>query len=158
MYDIPQDLLDALRATPTTLTALLQMCTEEQARLARGGDEDWSVVEVVCHLRDAEENALERMHTMRDQDNPLLPAFDQERWAEERGYAQARLHDALSAFCELRAQYVAELVQLPPAQWERTGRHEEQGQITIQAHALHIVSHDCVHLAQIAHQLHNISV
>src|SRR5690242_11467198 len=155
MYDISQDLLDALRATPTTLTALVQTCTEEQARLARGGDENWSVVEVICHLRDTEERALERMRAMRDQDDPLLPAFDQERWAEERGYARARLRDALSAFCDLRARYVAELVQQPPEQWERTGRHEEQGHITIQAHALHRVSHDCIHLAQIAHQLHN---
>ena len=79
MYDSSKDLLDALRATPSVLEALLYGCTQEQARTARGGDEGWSVVEVVCHLRDAEERALERMRSMRDAASPHLAAYDQER-------------------------------------------------------------------------------
>jgi hypothetical protein len=153
MYDSSQDFLGALRATPTTLAALLRGYTEEQARAARGGDEGWSVVEVLCHLRDAEEEALARMRAMRDQAAPFLAAYDQERWAEERHYAQARLDDALAAFLDLRARHAAELAQLAPEQWKRTGQHEEQGQITISDHTLHIVSHDAIHLAQIARQL-----
>jgi hypothetical protein len=66
MYDTAKDLLDAFRATPDILEGLLEGCTEEQARAARGGDEGWSIVEVMCHLRDAEERALERMRTIRD--------------------------------------------------------------------------------------------
>jgi hypothetical protein len=91
MYDTPKDLLDALRATPTVLEALLRDCTQEQAQRARGGDEGWSVVEVLCHLRDAEERALERMRAMRDQAAPFLPGYDQERWARERNYAVVQL-------------------------------------------------------------------
>jgi hypothetical protein len=49
MYDTPKDLLDAFRAAPEVLEALLRSCTQEQAQAARGGGEDWSVVEVVCH-------------------------------------------------------------------------------------------------------------
>jgi hypothetical protein len=158
MYDSPQDLLEALRATPIIATTLVQACTDEQGRSARGGDEGWSVVEVLCHLRDAEEEALARMRAMRDQTNPFLAAYDQERWAKERHYAQAQLHNALSAFCHWRAQFIAELAQLRPEQWERPGQHEEVGQITISSQALHIVSHDSIHLAQIARQLHDASV
>jgi hypothetical protein len=131
----------------------LRDCTQEQASAARGGDENWSVVEVLCHLRDAEERALERMRLMRDADNPWLAPYDQEQWAVERNYSTAQLHDALSAFLRLRAIHLAELATLRPEDWERSGRHEEQGFITIGNHTLHLVSHDAVHLAQIARQL-----
>jgi hypothetical protein len=60
MYDLNHDLLEALKATPETLTGLLAGVSETQARSAKGGDENWSVVEVVCHLRDAEEISLQR--------------------------------------------------------------------------------------------------
>src|SRR5262245_8048659 len=140
MYDIPKDLLDAFRAAPEVLTTLLRGVTQEQAQAARGGDENWSVVEVVCHLRDAEERGIERMRAMRDQHDPPLPGYDQEQWARERNYAAANLRDALEAFLRLRSIHVAELAALSPQEWERTGQHAEQGQITISAHTLHLVS------------------
>ncbi len=156
MYESSIDLLDALRATPSVLEALLQGCTQEQARTARGGDEGWSVVEVVCHLRDAEERALERMRSMRDVVSPHLAAYDQERWARERNYAAADLREALAAFIHFRGQHIAELEALTADQWVRMGQHEEQGHITISGQTLHIVSHDVIHAAQIARQLHGV--
>jgi hypothetical protein len=158
MYDIPKDLLDAFRATPAVYEALLAGVTEEQARTARGGDENWSVVEIVCHLRDAAQRALERMQAMRDANEPFLPGYDQDAWARERNYARANLRDALAEFLQIRAQQIAELEALPPDAWERTGMHEEQGRITVTAHTLHLVSHDLVHAAQIARQLGQVTI
>ena len=157
MYNLTHDLLDALQATPEVLEALLAGCTQEQATSARGGDEGWSVVEVVCHLRDAEEQALARLHLMRDTADPVIAAYDQERWARERNYPEASLHEALAAFTRLRAQQVAELAKLSPQEWERSGQHEEQGTITISSHTLHIVAHDALHAAQIARQLKSVA-
>jgi hypothetical protein len=153
MYDIPKDLLDAFRSAPAVLEALLAGCTQDQAQSTRGGDENWSVVEVVCHLRDVEERGLLRMRLMRDQENPFLEAYDQEAWAHERSYAQADLRQALASFLQFRKQHVAELEALAAEDWKRSGRHEEQGQITISAHTLHLVAHDAQHEAQIARQL-----
>jgi hypothetical protein len=135
------------------LEGLLRGCTQEEARATRGGDEGWSVVEVICHLRDAEERALERMQAMRDEVNPCLAAYDQERWAIERRYATANLHDAFAAFVRLRTQHANALAALTPAEWERTGQHEEQGRITLRNQTVHMVSHDAIHAAQIARQL-----
>ena len=153
MYDIPQDLLDAFRVAPDTLAGLLRDCTQARAQAARGGDEGWSVVEVICHLRDAEERGLERTRAMREADDPFLPGYDQDAWARERNYASGDLQEAFAAFVRLRARHVAELAALAPADWERTGQHEEQGRITITAHTLHLVAHDAIHAAQIARQL-----
>ena len=55
MQDTYNYLVDALRAALTVFDALLHDCTQERARAARGGDEGWSVVEIICHLRDNEE-------------------------------------------------------------------------------------------------------
>jgi hypothetical protein len=153
LYDVPKDLLDGFRAAPAVYEALLRGCSQEQAQAARGGDEGWSVVEVLCHLRDAEERAIERMRAMRDGDAPLLPSYDQDAWARERDYAAADLRDALAAFLRLRAQHIAELEALATADWERAGQHQEQGRITIAEHTAHLVSHDLIHAAQIARQL-----
>ncbi len=153
MYDTPKDLLDAFRSTPAVLDALLAGCTQEQAQAARGGDENWSVVEVVCHLRDAEERGLQRTRMMRNHPNPFLEAFDQDAWARQRNYAGEDLRVALASFLQSREQFIAELEKMSPEEWERHGRHEEQGDITISSHVLHLVAHDAQHAAQIARQL-----
>jgi hypothetical protein len=153
MYDSTKDLLDALRATSDTLTGLLTGVTQEQARQATGGDENWSVIEVVCHLRDSEEYGLQRVTRMRDQDNPEILPWDQEKLAAERNYPAQELHAVLSEFISLRQQRIAVLESLPPEGWERTGYHHEIGVITIFSHTLHMVSHDAIHCAQIARQL-----
>lgn len=153
MYDTAKDLLDAYGAAPTVLQELLRDVSQQQAQAARGGDEGWSVVEVVCHLRDAEERALERTQLMRDQDDPFLAGYDQEQWARERNYAAADLGDALAAFMRYRSLHIGALDALPVEAWERTGRHEEQGRITISGQVAHMVAHDTIHAAQIARQL-----
>ncbi len=142
MQDTYNYLVDALRAALTVFDALLHDCTQEQAQAARGGDEGWSVVEIVCHLRDNEECVLERMGLMRD-----------EAWARERNYAADDLREALAAFVRLRASHIAELAALTPAEWERTGQHQERGRITISNQTLRVVCHDTIHAAQLARQL-----
>jgi hypothetical protein len=153
MYNTAKDLLDALRATPDTLKYLLQGISQDQASTARGGDEGWSVVEVMCHLRDAEERNLLRIKLMHNQNNPILEGYDHDQWALERNYAAARLDEALPAFLKFRAETIKELEALSPGDWERPGTHTEMGPITVINYVNHLVSHDAVHLAQIARQL-----
>jgi hypothetical protein len=152
MYDSTRELVDALQATPDVLSGLMRDVTPERARAAHGEGE-WSVVMVVCHLRDAEERALQRMRAMRDEHDPTISGYDQEAWASERNYAADDMRSALAAFLRLRAVHVAELAALSPAEWERTGTHAEAGVITISNHTLHILYHDAVHTAQLARAL-----
>ena len=153
MYDLNHDLLDALKATPETLTGLLAGVTQAQARTAKGGDENWSVVEVICHLRDAEEFFLKRMQAMRDQENPILIGYDQAALALERNYKAANFEAALASFGVFRQETVNALSKLTPEQWERPGQHKEMGQITIFTQTIHHAAHDAIHCAQIARQL-----
>jgi len=152
MYDVPSESLTTLRATPAILRRLLAGLSQERAATLRGGDEGWSILEVVCHLRDAEERAIERMRTLREADEPRIAGYDQEAWARERRYADDDLQAACNAFLEYRRRHIAELEALGPDAWERAGLHDEQGRVTIASHTLHIAAHDATHLAQIARQ------
>jgi hypothetical protein len=153
MYDLHRELIETLAATPETLAGLLRGVDEAQARTATGGDEDWSVIEVLCHLRDADEIGFGRMKAMRDQDHPQIIGFDQDALAREKKYAEADLASALTDFARIRAEYVAALAALTHEQWERTGQHNEIGEITIVANSIHKTYHDAIHCAQIARQL-----
>jgi hypothetical protein len=153
MYDSPRDLIDSMAAAPDALEGILVDVDADLAGRARGGDEGWNVVQVVCHLRDAEERAVERLRAMRDEDRPSLAAYDQDAWAIERGYAGEDLRTALASFAGHRSEHVAALRSLPAAAWERAGNHEEQGLITILNHTIHIATHDLQHLAQVARAL-----
>ena len=153
MYDLQHELIDALKSTPEILQGLLSQVTVEQAKSTKGGLENWSITEVVCHLRDTEEISFQRMQAMRDHDHPTIPTYDQEVLARERKYREADLYEALNAFIAFRERHVAALSTLSTEEWERTGKHTEFGRITIFGHTLHKVSHDAIHCAQIARQL-----
>lgn len=60
MYNIIHDLLSGYRATPDTLLVLLQNYSHEPHTTTPGREEEWSVVEVICHLRDTEDVSLQR--------------------------------------------------------------------------------------------------
>src|SRR6478609_3498471 len=113
MYDICKDLLDAYASSADVLPKLLEGVTDEQAQAARGGDEDWSIIEVLCHMRDAEQRALERFRAMRDEDEPFLEGYDQDAWAKERDYASYSLAPALAEFLQVHASHLQELTDLP---------------------------------------------
>lgn len=153
MYDQHRELIEALRSTPETLKGLLSQATLEQARAAKGGDENWSVVEVICHLRDAEEISLQRVQAMRDQDCPRIASYDQEALARERNYKEADPYAALEAFTSFRERHAAVLAGLSAEEWERDAEFEAFGRITIAAHTIHKLYHDTIHCAQIARQL-----
>jgi DinB superfamily len=143
------DELAALTATPVILRSLLAEGRESRP----AGDEDWTAAEVVAHLRDAEEFRLLRCRRMRDENEPFIAAFDQEQLARDRDYPSTDLAEALEAFERLRSRVLQLLAALDDRAWQRAGLHEENGRITIEAHIRHAISHDLVHLRQIAESL-----
>lgn len=152
MFNERAELLDVYRATPTTLRALVRGLPDEVIRAP--GDEEgeagWSIVEIVCHLRDAEERVIERVRRMRDEDHPTLAGYDQAVLADESNYQHQSFTRALAAFDRLRGEQITILEALDHAGWQRAGLHEEVGEITIQQLTAHMAAHDAVHLAQIA--------
>jgi uncharacterized damage-inducible protein DinB len=149
MWGGPDDLVEMLRATPVVLRTLVRGVGDEGARVAPG-EGDWSVVEVAAHLADADEKALDRIARMTGEDEPVIEGYDQVALAERRRYREMNLAEVLDRFERLRAQRVAELESLEDTAWGRTGRHTQEGVITLYQLTAHMCKHDAVHLAQIA--------
>ncbi len=146
------DILEALIGAPPVLARLVRGLSDEDLRAGHDAD-NWSIKEVLVHLRDAEQVALERFTRMAREDHPYLPAYDQEAYARDRRYQDADAHAALNEFRDLRHRTVELFRGLKEADLDRTGRHEETGRITLRGHVEHIIAHDLNHLGQIARAL-----
>ncbi|MGH2560292.1 MAG: DinB family protein [Thermomicrobiales bacterium] len=152
MFDERAELIDANRAAPAILRALVRDVGDKRGQ-ERAGEGEWAVVEIVAHLADAERRVIDRVALMTTEDSPVIEGYDQEVLAEERGYLRMSLAAALDRFERLRAEHVAQLEGLDEASWSRAGRHTEVGELTVQQLVAHRTKHDAIHLAQIARMI-----
>jgi hypothetical protein len=143
-------LLWNLRSLPNELNDLVSHLDEETLRW-RPRENKWSVKEIVCHLRDMEEAAyLERYRRMLSEDQPFMPSVDQDRLAHERDYIKQDVRRALAEFSQFRAATIATLEAAPLESFDRVGRHETDGPMTVeQLVNRQIKGNDLNHLVQI---------
>jgi hypothetical protein len=151
-FDTTGEAIDALRLMPELLAITVRHLTPEQVR-KQPAKEEWSILEVVCHLRDIEEVCYNRFVALRDVDDAVVKGANALALAEAGNYLADDLDRALAAFSEKRQKHLADLRALTPEQWERTGRHVTNGPISILNNTLHAAWHDTNHLAQIARLL-----
>jgi hypothetical protein len=149
----PERSLMYLRKTPVILKALLGDVSQERARRATDGPDGWSVIEVMCHLRDYEEIFYQRARMMLESDNPKMPAYDQVEMARARNYASQNLREAFDDYLKTRQRFVQLLEGLNAEQWQRRGIHSQWGDITIIELATNTALHDLNHTEQIVRAL-----
>ena len=112
--------------------------------------EEWSLVEIISHLRDVEREVnLPRIQTFSRDENPFITADDTDMWVSERGYAADNGETALREFIAARLETLDALKKLSDADWQRAGRHAIFGPITLQEQMAFMAEHDRVHLRQI---------
>ena len=143
-----EQLIARLAGYPSKLHALVAPLTEEQL-LRRPGEGQWSIKEILCHLRDGEEVRAARMRRVVEEDRPFLPGFDQEAYARDRGYQDEVTGTVLPRLVDHRGAQVALLRSLRPEAWARPATHEESGEITLTDLAQGGVDHDAEHLEEI---------
>jgi hypothetical protein len=85
--------------------------------------------------------------------DPELAPFDQEALAEERRYLDLDLEGELARLLQLRREHLAVLDGLDGAGWQRTGRHGEHGEMSLELNESHVAAEEVDHLAQIARLL-----
>ena len=161
----------------------LERTSEELAQTIQGQSDttlsrrpdarNWSAKEIVCHLRDIEEQFILRFRTMLAMDDPkfltlgdmppnlsewglaegdALP-LDPDRWAEERQYLRHDTDASHRAFDKRRAETLAFLRRLTPEQWQRGSLHTTLGHMTFSDWVALIAAHDDNHLNQLKRAL-----
>ncbi len=111
----------------------------------------WSLTEVMCHLRDVEQEVHQaRFQTLLQNNGDFIAGATPDDWAAERNYQAQNGRLALSDFVRAR-QRTADLLQnIDANMWQRSGNHAFFGQTTMHELLYLVVQHDRVHWQQIS--------
>lgn len=139
----------SLKRNQTILDGILHGLTQADAVAATDGADGWSVVQVVCHLRDLEAIYSGRIASMLAGDNPTFPRIDPDAMAAAADYAAQDLREARAALLASRHATLTTLENLIPDAWWAAGTHPVYGVQTVERLAFQIVTHDLDHLEQI---------
>lgn len=147
----------------TTLLALLAETPQRLAVMTHGLDtaryhtplaeNEWSVQEVLAHLRVCAEVWGQSIMAMITQERPSLRYVSPRTVAKKRNYVTQEYHPSLQEFSRQRTELLQLLTSLPEEAWSRgatftgTTRGREQ---TIYRYVQRITAHEAEHIAQIA--------
>lgn len=147
--------LRQLAETPRRLAALTMSCENAQLYTKLGVDE-WSMQEILAHLRVCAEVWGKSIQIMIAQDQPTLRYVSPRTVAKKRDYTTQDYQASLQAFSTERADLLKALQALDPPAWSRgatfTGTTRGRKQ-TIYSYAQRIVNHEAEHLKQIEDRL-----
>jgi hypothetical protein len=148
------DPADVQRATPGRARQLLAEAAGD-LRVCPA-EAEWSVLECLAHLVDAELVVSGRYRWILAEDEPELRPYDQDLWVD-------RLHDMsedpdrlLAVFEPLRAANIDLWARTPVEMRDRVGHHPERGPESYGLTFTMLAGHDRFHIAQVERALASI--
>ena len=149
-------LIAMLERNGGVLATAVEGVSPEDARW-RPDDGAWSILEIVRHLVDEEQDDFRTRveHTLRDPE-AAWPPIDPEGWAAERRYNDDDLDEAVRTFRARRTESVRWLRALDDPDWSRTHTHPKFPPLRAGDVLVSWVAHDALHLRQIAKRLYQI--
>jgi hypothetical protein len=139
--------LALLAATPERIAALTAGLDEARLRWSPS-KKDWSVVEILAHLRACETVWTFSIYAMLSENNPALPLLDERRWAKAARYADASFADSFQQFSLKRAELLNALRHLPEEAWSRSATIEGRTH-TVFSQSRRMALHEQEHAAQL---------
>jgi hypothetical protein len=133
-----------------TIGHILKGINREQATQLRDpndGDKGWTVLQVVCHVRDFDPIFLARARQMVNENNPTFVGYDVDEMASK--YGSEDLMTAYNQLVESRKQAVEYFKSLNDEQWLCPGTHPIYGPFSVTDQAQQFCSHDSIHIEQI---------
>lgn len=147
--------VERIAAMPAFLEAALHEAGEENLS-ARPSDDEFSLVEQACHLRDLErEGYLVRVRRILSENVPELDAFDGQAIAAARNYRDQDAHAAAQDFAAARRELVSLLAPLSSDAYGRTALFSGK-RITLSDLLTLIDAHDGEHRDEIERILDDI--
>jgi uncharacterized damage-inducible protein DinB len=140
------DLIADYLAGPQKLRAAVAGLNREQLR-AQPVAGKWSTHQCVCHIADFEPVYLDRIKRVIAQDEPTMFGGDPDLFAAKLYYDARDTEAELQLIAACRAHLGAILKQLAPADFQRTGIHNEAGPLTLEKLLRNVTNHIPHHIA-----------
>ncbi len=144
--DTNEELFAKLAATTE---ALRQAFSAADAGMATPREGEWSLADVLQHIRASDAIISTRVYQVLTRDEVPLAGFDERVWGALYGAAGIDAHTQLEQFALRRAEFVAVLRSLMPAQLSHVGQHEERGPMTVIDLCQKLADHEADHRIQI---------
>lgn len=146
--------LDQLRKDLKIIDCFLKTTSLQDITTYRDGGTGWTVLEVLCHLRDYEVIFLERSRLTVTQHMPELPNPNPDALAAERRYNEQDVALAYAEWVQNRATFLNYLeTAVEEADWAHIGVHPRRGEMTLENQLALIAWHDVNHIEQMTHIL-----
>jgi len=143
-----QTLYQELANSTEIIRALLKGISQEEARV-QPKPEDWSMLEVICHLYDEErEDFRARLKSILTTPNNSFATIDPQGWVTDRKYSEQNFEQKQEAFFAERAKSLEWLKGLANVDWGIT-HTDEYGSITAGEMFSNWVAHDNLHIRQL---------
>ena len=137
---------DVQAATPAALRVLVREAGDRlRVRPAEG---EWSVIECIGHITDAEISVSARYRWVLAHDRPPLMPYDQDLWVSKLRHNDDDPEELLTMFEGLRAANVALWRRSRPEERARAGMHQERGEESFELMFRCLAGHDRLHTAQ----------
>jgi hypothetical protein len=146
-----EQVLTMLAATPPRLAALTADLDPAQLQTP-AQPEEWSANEVLAHMRACADMWGSCITAMLAQDRPTLRAVNPRTWIKQTDYLEQEFLPSLRAFTTQRADLLAVLEPLPPADWARAATVTGAGAVlerTVLFYAQWLARHERPHVKQI---------
>jgi FMN phosphatase YigB (HAD superfamily) len=141
-------ILAVLEATPAVLQSITAALTPAQW-VHEASDDEWAMVELVCHLRDTEREVhSQQVATLIESNAPFVARPDAAVWAKQRPYLGENGPHATQQFAEARLACLERLQSAPEDAWAKPARHAIFGPTNFLEAAGFMAEHDRLHLRQ----------
>lgn len=138
-------------ATPAAVRALVARAASELRQ--RPAEGEWSVLELLGHLTDAELVMAGRYRWVLAHQEPSLPGYDQDQWVVRLRHNDDEPEELLALFEAVRRANIALWKRTPIPDRQRVGLHGERGPESVDLMFRMLAGHDRFHLAQMERTL-----
>jgi hypothetical protein len=140
-------LLDRFRTGYAAVEAALAGITDAELDHP-APDGGWTARQVAHHLADSEAIAYVRLRRLIAEDDPFIQGYDEPEFARRLHYDRP-IASSLAVLRAVREASLNLLESLTPAEWERTGTHQESGAYSVDRWLEIYASHSHDHADQI---------
>lgn len=132
--------------TPPSIQAFVAGLSADDLRWSPG-KKDWSVVEILAHLRACADVWSYSIYAMLAENQPTLPLLDERRWAKSLGYAALSFETSFNTFVSQREDLLRTLRAIDGEIWERTANIEGRNH-SVFSQSRRMALHEVEHLNQ----------